>query len=266
MATIQTRIEARRGCGYRRPGGYYIVSNTSPSLCGAFPTPVISCQCCGQGIKPARGWTWIKPSMLNLPCGWDNCQSCGWKGQARLGLLWIGESFYRRPHEFVREWLSAGISRRLGRIPREFEVGKTWVLLAHRKGITGTDAQGNPFHTPAIFAAFKPTAIEYVITGKESEDELDRLEKRGFVLIKVIRDIDAQMDIDHLPEFEIRYSQSLDGAPYGYPGERVDIESTHRTKAISAKLARKNFKKATPDAKILSIKNLTLPHGPTSQN
>jgi hypothetical protein len=33
---------------------------------------------------------------------------------------------------------------------------------------------------------FKPTRIEYIVTGKETEEELDAMEKRGFTLIDVI--------------------------------------------------------------------------------
>lgn len=39
---------------------------------------------------------------------------------------------------------------------------------------------------PGIFHAFVPTAIEYVTTGKESEEELERIAARGIELVKVI--------------------------------------------------------------------------------
>jgi hypothetical protein len=34
---------------------------------------------------------------------------------------------------------------------------------------------------------FLPTGIEYIVKGDETEDELDRLEERGFKLIRVVK-------------------------------------------------------------------------------
>jgi len=38
-----------------------------------------------------------------------------------------------------------------------------------------------------IFYAFKPTGLEYIIKGDESEEELERLEKQGFSLINLVK-------------------------------------------------------------------------------
>jgi hypothetical protein len=43
---------------------------------------------------------------------------------------------------------------------------------------------------------FKPARIEYIITGKETDEELDAMEKRGFTLIDVIRDEDGDEEED----------------------------------------------------------------------
>ena len=45
----------------------------------------------------------------------------------------------------------------------------------------------------AIFHAFRPTAVEYIVKGSESPAELDRLEKRGLTLVKVERAADAPL-------------------------------------------------------------------------
>ena len=82
MATIHKRVEGKRGCGFRKPGGLYMVSAVS-APCGKLPTPLDICP--------------------------------------------------------------------------------TW----------------------GIFHAFKPSAIEYVVHGGESADELERLEKRGITLVDV---------------------------------------------------------------------------------
>ena len=53
----------------------------------------------------------------------------------RVGLLWIGESFYPRPVDFLNEAANLGISRRLSKVPRAYKAGETWVLFAHPKAI-----------------------------------------------------------------------------------------------------------------------------------
>ena len=38
-----------------------------------------------------------------------------------------------------------------------------------------------------VITFFRPTAIEYVVSGDEPDDELEKLEKRGFRLVRVVR-------------------------------------------------------------------------------
>ena len=91
-----------------------------------------------------------------------------------------------------------GISRRISTVPRGFEPSKTWVLLAHRKGIKvprrameWTEEGLVPSSTlvnvpaPAIFSIFRPQAIEYVVKGAETKEELERLAKRGLTPVHV---------------------------------------------------------------------------------
>lgn len=137
-------------------------------------------------------------------CGADLCAGCPVNGSIeRAGLIWIGEKFYPRPANFTAEAQTMGISRRIPNVPKDFEVGQTWVLFAHRKGISEfcpvefddpkhpddceCEGTGVVFHS-AIFHAARPQRIEYVITGNESEEELDALEERGFTLVKIVRD------------------------------------------------------------------------------
>jgi hypothetical protein len=118
---------------------------------------------------------------------------------ARFGLLWVGDKFYTA-NEFRAEALRQGISKRIGAIPRGFKVGETWILLAHIKGGTRSISIGEDQTAiekfPAIFHAFKPSRIEYVVTGLETETELKAMEDRGITLIEVIRDIDLQSSIE----------------------------------------------------------------------
>jgi len=195
--------------------------------CGRLPLPLTVCPCCGAGIKPSRGWTWVDPKPLfdGKDCGIEKhdsaaCSVCpiGDENLARMegkmGLLWIGEKFYPTPRAWTDEVRRMGVSRRIPAVPREFKLGETWVLVAHRKAIEkecqecrGTEFLPKPdegfgsnvdeeikceecagtgkTHTPAIFHAFRPTEVQYVVTGKETKKKLKKLEERGITPVKV---------------------------------------------------------------------------------
>src|SRR5215813_4681459 len=92
----------------------------------------------------------------------------------RAGLIWIGEQFYKSPEDFMREADILGISRRIKSVPHGFELGKTWVAVAHMRAIPDVETKKA---RPGIFRLFRPQAIEYVVKGNETKDELDKLEK-----------------------------------------------------------------------------------------
>jgi len=199
MATIETRVEAKRGCGYRKPGGLYLVGGRLAKACNKFPIELSVCPCCQQGVKQSRGMSFISGLLINnAPCKSPiGCSSScnSFLNESEYGLLWVGEAFYKTPSDFTKEARLQGISKRIGQIPRKLVVGKTVVLLAHPKAIVNidTDNKTNPVtYKKGVFAAFIPERIEYVVKGTESEEELNSLEKRGFTLVKVIKDTEAQ--------------------------------------------------------------------------
>jgi hypothetical protein len=186
---VEDRTEGKRGCGYRKGGGIYVVSGGIAAPCGRLPIPLTVCPCCSQGIKPSRGWTWVDADKLSEAnkCGRSelDCALCPLGTElGRAGLLWVGEQFYPTPGHFSAEAAQMGISRRLSQVPRDFKVGDTWVLMAHRKCI-GSAAAG---WTAGVFHIFLPTAIEYVVSDEESPAELQKLHDRGFKLVRVHRD------------------------------------------------------------------------------
>lgn len=196
---MKTVVEGARGCGFRKPGGLYLVAPALGENCSRLPLPVESCPTCGGGVKPARGWTWIVPVALfgleahrperhsmRCPLGIPGMDP-GHDG-VRAGLLWIGESFYPYPGDFIQEAEAMGVSRRISKVPRGFVLGETFVFMGHRKGkLRGRFAIGDEVvHDPAIVTVFRPTAIEYVVKGDETEAELEALEKRGIEPVKVI--------------------------------------------------------------------------------
>lgn len=225
---MQTYVEGARGCGYRKPGGLYLVSGELSEKCDRLPFEVSVCPTCGEGIKPARGWTWVDGEKLippvvhgsdhhNLVCPLSPVE--GTEGddvpQSRLGrcgLLWIGVQHYPTAQDFMQEARRMGVSRRIHNVPRDFGVGETWVLLGHAKTITKQCEQcdfDDPdeecpicegrgfFYAPGIVTAFRPTAIEYVVKGDETEEELEQMVKRGLTPVKVVKaDEQTEMGVE----------------------------------------------------------------------
>jgi len=104
-----------------------------------------------------------------------------------------------------------GISRRIAQLPRDLEIGRTWCFLAHKRGSRILTecccGHGKPSHTrglrkcnvagcrcasfnpykPAIFMAFKIECVEKVVTEDVTDEEVERLEKRGIEAVIVHR-------------------------------------------------------------------------------
>lgn len=197
MPTIHTRIEGSRGCGYKKEGGKYFVCDGAAISCGMLPVELTSCPVCHGGIHFSRAFQWITTKLFSkAKCkSGTSCMQCIFtEPNTKMGLIWIGEGFYKTSEHFMKESRSMGISRRFAQLPKNFKLGETWIALAHRKAIPVIKKTTVTFK-PGVFSAFKPTRLEYVVTGKETEAQLERLEKQGFTLIKVIRDIDAQTEI-----------------------------------------------------------------------
>jgi len=178
-------VEARRGCGYRKVGGLYLVSSGIAVACCKLPSLLKTCPTCSGGIKQTRGWTWIDPAKLFAfadctepplapHCPMNNiAEAIG----ARAGLLWISSQFYPSPSHFVAEADRLGISRRLSALPRELEVGKTWVFLAHPKACV-IDGE----YQPGVFRVFKPERVEKIVKQSDFDIIAAIQERRGEVI------------------------------------------------------------------------------------
>lgn len=180
-------IEAKRGCGYRKVGGLYLVGGDIMTPCDRLPIILDICPCCGAGVKYTRGWTWIQPAKLfkgnhglGCTCG-PGCPACFCEQHFRLeddgawatgkaGLLWIGKQFYKTPEAFRREGIEQGISRRISTLPRNFKLGKTYIFFAHIEGAerpVEVNGQIVKEKCPGIFSGFMPRKIERLV--KQSE-------------------------------------------------------------------------------------------------
>lgn len=235
MATIDVRYDKKRACGWRRPGGKYLVGGELCWPCGKFPYKLERCPVCDAEIKPTRGWAWIRARRLFTkgPCTFCLYELCPLRDPPeRAGLLWIGGQYYATPEAFIREAGELWISRRIAQIPRGFQVGETLVLLAHRDLWFGSDL---PEHRilkaslfPGIFAAFIPKAIEYIVTGAEPPEELERIERQGCTLVRVVRvgDNNGTADANTRPQPDLAGPADLrtreHGAEGGRPGQRQD--------------------------------------------
>ena len=219
-------VEAKRGCGYRKVGGTYLVSGGGGMPCDRLPLLLDICPTCSHGIKQTRGWTWIDVAKLvggNHPECQDGypCPLCSHpETMGKAGLLWIGETFYKTPQDFAREGYEMGFSRRIKAIPRGFVVGETWVLLAHPKAVPTKEIDNdaaekfmaeNPLlvsqmttheliekfsmrlHKPGVFHVWMPTRVEkLVLESQRGTPEIEALSRQGITPIFIPDD-----DTDH---------------------------------------------------------------------
>lgn len=180
-------VEPKRGCGYRKVGGLYMVSGPGRGMpCDRLPWPLTVCPTCNQGIKQTRGWTWVNPKAL-FGGNHERCNDVGVcpvcvPTEERAGLLWIGERFYSTVLNFNLESEALGISRRIKAIPRGFEVRKTWILLAHPSAIQ----QKFNIEEPGIFKVWRPTRVEKILPeSKRGSEEAVELEAKGITCVFV---------------------------------------------------------------------------------
>ena len=181
--------EAKRECGYRKVGGLYLVCSGDGVACHRLPLPLVICPTCSGGIKQTRGWTWVHaPAIFGGPCGNSEphclvCPACDPDRIGRCGLKWVGGRFYPMPDVFQAEAKQQGISLRIATIPHGFEIGKTWVLLAHPKAVR---LDGEEF-SAGVFRAFMPERLEQLITESQSKDEkaVSAMQRRGITPVIV---------------------------------------------------------------------------------
>ena len=194
-SAIRVSTEPPRGCGFRKEGGIYLVCEGWGRACGKLPLALDCCPTCGHGIKFSRSWTWVNATALleGVNCTYTDCRvpnsyqpPCPLaQPLGRAGLLWIGEKHYPTPDAWLLEAARMGVSRRISAVPKDFILGRTWVLVAHIRGIENPDGS----LSPAIFHAFKPSKIEKVATGDETDEEIEAMIQQGLSPVKVLKQI-----------------------------------------------------------------------------
>lgn len=204
-------VEKKRGCGFRKHNGLYIVSDALGEPCHRLPLPLSVCPTCKCGVKPSRGWTWVAPAILGEGCASQrrgrHCRACvictpSLLGDEQVGLLWIGQQYYPTPEHFIEEASRQGVSRRIARLPRGFEAGKTWVLMAHREaidpdltGLDGSEDLGAAARwTPGIVTCFRPKAVELILRQSDATPERVAEEAERGVRVVAVPDGDPDHD------------------------------------------------------------------------
>ena len=202
---IPVRIDSKRGCGWRSEGGLYLTTSGFNRGCGLMPIPLYKCPTCSHGFEPTRSHRVINPGELfkNYPqgCEHDDCITCPVAVPRRdvLGqayLMWCGKTHYPTPDHWLEEARKQGVSRRIKNIPKGFVLGHSWIFMAHESsrsldlftpdGFNSYDLHG------AIYSVFQPEAIEYVVRGDETPEQLDAMRGRGITPVRVIRDTDVE--------------------------------------------------------------------------
>ena len=205
-------VEGIRGCGFRKVGGMYLCGDYLSSPCDRMPFPLTTCPICGQGIKVSRGFTQVNPFRLwgiHQDCA-DRlrpCFLCDPQDQPAYIML-IGAGNYKTPFDFLDEAQRMGISKRIPFIPKDLELGKTVVYLAHPKACEVKEpvalqqamaiVEGAEINQPrlletekvekalGIFCAFIPKRVEKLVWESELADEKrDELEKRGITPVPI---------------------------------------------------------------------------------
>lgn len=194
---VSVSLEGKRGCGYRKPGGMYMV-NDGPGLpCGRIPFPLSVCPCCGEGFRPSRGYRWVDgerilqaaPACAYLPDGCrETCAFAAGNEEAvgRAILIWVSADSYPTTSDFMKEAEAMGVSRRItgDALPRGLVIGETWIFLAHKQAID--ELSDEP--SPGVFHAYQPSRVEYVVTGEETDEEIESMVERGISPVQVFNE------------------------------------------------------------------------------
>jgi len=201
-------IEEKRGCGYRKVHGLYLMGSGMAASCDQLPFVLKECEYCGFIPHMFRGFTWIDKRYL-LPdhlyvngCKCSDteenlhpCPIChpSFIDQERYGFMWVSKMHYT-PESFIKEAQKMKVSKRISYIPKDLKIG-SWILVAHKKvavsikefseyQIEGKKLRSEPIYIPAIFYAFKLQRIEYLIWESEATPMyLEELKKKGLTPI-----------------------------------------------------------------------------------
>lgn len=193
-------VETKRGCGYRKIGGLYLVGDGLALECRHLPVDLGACHSCAHSPRFSRNVQRAVPQELFYNLNGAKCESfcpitelAAQKTEPVIGLAWVGEKFYT-PASFTQEALELGVSKRVPVVPSWVKLGETWIFLAHPQGYFRYAPDNQKITSPGIFYAFCPQRIEKIVIDQTPEEELAKLREKGITPVVVPHD-----DPDHQP-------------------------------------------------------------------
>lgn len=112
-------VEPRRGCGFRKAGGLYIVGDVVAREVDYLPFCI--------PFNQTRSLQWVTTDLLLATCR-DRGESI-FRAHPRLALCFVGAKHYSVA-SFVEEAAKQGVSRRVASIPKDLKPGDP-IALAH---------------------------------------------------------------------------------------------------------------------------------------
>jgi hypothetical protein len=113
--------------------------------------------------------------------------------------MWVGSRYYSRPSDWVAEAVALGVSKRLPGLIRglvERIKDRTLVCyVAHPAAIWGSQELVFDEARPGIIAAFRPTAVELVVTEAMARERQVWAQRTG-VQLRVVEAVDT--DTEHV--------------------------------------------------------------------
>ena len=146
--------EQKRGCGFRKIHGVYLVGSGMSVSCDRLPILLEVCPTCNEGLKFSRnprqidafkmfgvhgavvqGFFEACPEAVSpeaIPESY--CYVCRPPSDVPSYIMGVGERHYT-PESFCKEALEMGVSKRVPNIPKNIVIGKSVVFLSHKKAI-----------------------------------------------------------------------------------------------------------------------------------
>jgi len=102
--------------------------------------------------------------------------------------MWVGSEYTTT--SFEQEAFEMGVSKRISVIPKDLEIGKSWIYLGKQgliKERVGYDAKkGRVKKVDGVFYAFKVTAIEHWLGESDAtEEKVQELLNKGITVVEV---------------------------------------------------------------------------------
>lgn len=212
---VKTWTVQKRGCGWPKAGGLYMVSGERWQGCGKFPFTIEPCDhclkmglTCSLGYSRAPRWADLDALLAQATCKRPEviappgspqlkgkCPACpADAGELGMGILtWVGAKHYPTAREYLQEVDRQGISWRVAQLPNKVVIGETWALCCHVNAVRLPLVNGEePQWKPGAVALYRIDRVNYVVKDGELESEegrakLERLQKRGITLVRVER-------------------------------------------------------------------------------